>query len=221
MFEIFKSLTFTIAFLYDVVTAKPHFLQRDEISGFPPARRNDFRHPRSAATILDSLAEVDKSVFNDDGSFWSAVPDDYHAGFKTKREAKFPDKLCEIALTVAVEEGEASVATDRTHILRAIAKMPSPTHGPKPEDCDCDAPPTTHEKYDEVSRTLRGRFAASALRRVVETGGETLERYLRALVGARKVHAHTVVYTSNGVRPCSGTNRSRRTSAVARHSRRR
>jgi hypothetical protein len=221
-------LTFTVAFLYDVVTAMPHFLRRDEIG--------ELRHPRSAATILDGLAEVDKSFFNPDGSFQAALSgatfgrgdihqrrdcDGLYAEFKTKREAEFPDKLCEIALTVAVEEGEASVATDRTHILRAIAKMPSPTHGPKPEDCDCDAPPTTHEKYDEVSRALRGRFAASALRRVVETGGEMLERYLRALAGARKVHAHTVVYTSNGVRPCSDTHRSQQTSAIARRSRRR
>ena len=36
-----------------------------------------------------------------------------------------PEPLCELALEVTVEKGEASVVTDRTHILRAIAGLPA------------------------------------------------------------------------------------------------
>ena len=176
-FEIFKSLT-RKDFLYDVVTAEPHFLNRHFC---------DENHPRSAATILDGPAEVDKSCFNSDGSFKEAGYEAGYAHYKTMREAKFPDELCDKALKVIVENGEASVRTDRVHILKCIARLPPPSRGTKPEDWDCEEPPATHSKYDEVSRALRGRFAASALRRAVEAGGERLECYLKALEGAHKV----------------------------------
>ena len=171
-FEIFKSLTFE-KFLYDVVTAKPHFFVKQHC-------------PRSAATILDGLAEVDKSQFNRDGSFNEAMRESCHTLCKTLREAHFPDALCNIALDVAVERGEASVPSDRKHILRTIAGLPAPSHRAN-EPCNCEEPPATHPRYDEVSRALRGRFAASALPRAVEAGGERLGCYLKALEGAHKV----------------------------------
>ena len=192
VFEIFKSLVGHIKFLYDVATANPHFLYTEDPSEGGQARRKagkteKIATPRSAATILDGLAEVDTHYFDICGGLQGAADSGFHLAFKTDREAVFPEELCDRALEVAVESGNASVPSDRKHILRAIVGLSAPSHGAS-EPCNCEEPPVTHSKYNEVSRALQGRFAASVLRRGVEAGGEKLERYLTALEGARRVY---------------------------------
>ena len=201
VFEIFKSLVGHIKFLYDVATANPHFLYTEDPSEGGQARRKagkteKIATPRSAATILDGLAEVDTHYFDICGGLQGAADSGFHLAFKTDREAVFPEELCDRALEVAVESGNASVPSDRKHILRAIVGLSAPSHGAS-EPCNCEEPPVTHSKYNEVSRALQGRFAASVLRRGVEAGGEKLERYLTALEGARRVYvcAHAPAHT--------------------------
>ena len=44
---------------------------------------------------------------------------------------------------------------------------------------------TTHERYDEVNRTLQGRVAADSLKPAIVSGGATLEHVLTALKASK------------------------------------
>ena len=127
--------------------------------------------PKSAVAILDGLAAVDALAFNPDGSIRDSETKQFGAVergiVKAQRENYFPSKLIDLALQVDIEKGEATVQSDRVHILRAIAGLPPPTHDPG-EDCDCCEPPAGHSSYKAVNRELRARLAAPMLAQALQ-----------------------------------------------------
>ena len=68
------------------------------------------------------------------------------------REAAFPLNLANQALTIELQNAEASFADDRVRILNKITSS------------DLDAIPVKdHEKYDSLNPSLRANFAISSL----------------------------------------------------------
>ena len=179
-FEVWISLLANeVGYLYDLVTACPG--ESSSSGGL---------HCHAAVAIMDGTVEADRHKYHWDGSYSEetpgATPDNMgvYTVLKTEREGEFPSAQLEKALAVDVREGDASIPSDRTHILSAMAGLPAPKHSAN-EPCNCAEPPAEHEAFEAVNRSLRGRVAASALRRAVEAGGEMLGRYLEALDGSR------------------------------------
>ena len=78
---------------------------------------------------------------------------------KQQREAKFPFALAQRALAIELQSAQASVASDKTHILNAMIGETDDFNAPLPE---------RHERYDLLNETLRARFAAGSLRAALE-----------------------------------------------------
>ena len=78
---------------------------------------------------------------------------DKDAAAKQEREKLFPFKLAESALSVKLQEADASVAADKKSILNTIVG-----NAPDAE------PPETHEQFDRMNAMLAGRFAVGMLR---------------------------------------------------------
>ena len=76
-------------------------------------------------------------------------------GTKSEREARFPPELQRKGIALQLEGGEASVASDRTHILNSLV-------GRAAADLDRE-PLAAHPNYDKVTSLLRGRIAAAVL----------------------------------------------------------
>uniref|UniRef100_A0A7S1SBY0 EF-hand domain-containing protein n=1 Tax=Alexandrium catenella TaxID=2925 RepID=A0A7S1SBY0_ALECA len=83
-----------------------------------------------------------------------------HSGIKTMRESFFPPALLGKAMGVRLEEGRASVESDRTHILNAVVGA---------EDLDA-APPREHERYAALNKLLCAKMATGALRNAIDAG---------------------------------------------------
>eukprot|EP00927_Polykrikos_kofoidii_P046413 TRINITY_DN40654_c0_g1_i2.p1 TRINITY_DN40654_c0_g1~~TRINITY_DN40654_c0_g1_i2.p1 ORF type:complete len:674 (-),score=83.65 TRINITY_DN40654_c0_g1_i2:69-2090(-) len=79
---------------------------------------------------------------------------------KTLRESKFPVSLATDALSLRLEDAEASHISDKKHILNTIAGS---------TNLDV-APPVQHELYESLNKALRGRFAAAVWRQALEAG---------------------------------------------------
>ena len=89
------------------------------------------------------MAETDRCLFYKDGTLREPLTSRLHTQVKQLREALFPDSLLEAALEVLVQNGQASVESDRTHILNSIMGLPPPTHGAG-DNCNCPAPLAEH-----------------------------------------------------------------------------
>jgi len=83
---------------------------------------------------------------------------------QSKRQRFFP--LCPLAFDISIENARASVEADRRNILQFISRSSSP--------------PATHESYDEINASLRGKFALSTYQVALERGA-ALDRHLEAL----------------------------------------
>jgi len=69
------------------------------------------------------------------------------------REREFPIEMSKMALNIRLQNGKASRESDRRHILNSIVGT------------SLDAqPPEQHPKYDELNRSLWGRYAAATWR---------------------------------------------------------
>eukprot|EP00933_Yihiella_yeosuensis_P032455 TRINITY_DN26046_c0_g1_i1.p1 TRINITY_DN26046_c0_g1~~TRINITY_DN26046_c0_g1_i1.p1 ORF type:complete len:518 (+),score=89.84 TRINITY_DN26046_c0_g1_i1:54-1607(+) len=140
---------------YDMYTACDHLHSFTDKNGRPvgaPCKRK-------AVGITDGFAAVDGG--------W--------ADYKSNRENHFPESLISDALCLKLEHGQASVDSDRVHILNAIVG-----------NADLSSqPPEKHNRYEQLNQMLHGRIAASALKRAVQEGGEMFSRYVKALTGSR------------------------------------
>ena len=88
-----------------------------------------------------------------------APADDDWPPYKRRREAKFPFALAQRALAIELQSAQASVGSDKTHILNAMIGETDDFNAPLPE---------RHERYDLLNETLRARFAAGSLRAALE-----------------------------------------------------
>lgn len=93
----------------------------------------------------------------------------------TNREKHFPPHLITAALKIKVEEADATVGSDKIHILNAII-------GTNPENIN-DKPPETHVKYNELNIELKANFASSypSLKAAWDIGEETWKAMLEAM----------------------------------------
>ncbi len=98
------------------------------------------------------------------------VPAESTAASKAHRQARFPVRLLQAAFRIKVEEGQASVETDRTHILNSLTGMPLDSE-----------PALTHEQYDRINKLLHAHYALGGLPRCVAEGGEALKQCVAAL----------------------------------------
>ena len=148
--------------LYDMVTAVPEqtlTVLRNEYMVVPatavviaggdrPLPADTFRNPTMPTTVvLGRTAEL-----------------------KAHRQARFPVELLQGAFLIKVEDGQASVETDKRHILNSLTGMPLDSE-----------PPRTHEQYDRINKLLHAHYALGGLPRCVAEGGEALEQCLAAL----------------------------------------
>ncbi len=78
--------------------------------------------------------------------------------------------LLQAAFDIKVEDGKATVETDKRHILNWLTGMPLDSE-----------PPLTHAKYDLINKLLHAHYALGGLPRCVDAGGEALEQCLAAL----------------------------------------
>jgi len=96
------------------------------------------------------------------------------ATFKSRREEIFPTQLLDVAVCARLQDGQASVESDRLHILNALCGAPL--------ERDLNDPPAaSHPRYNSVNAILHGRVAAASLRPAVVAGGALLRRILDAL----------------------------------------
>lgn len=122
--------------LYDVVTALEYEDPLEEIT-----------HRAVAITDGQAVGYTDAN-----GSSW-----------QQEHEANFPLHLAENALSIRLQDAQASVELDRRRILNCIAGAADP-----------DAQPCLrHPKYDVINGVLRGRFASAALRNAIDHGRTT------------------------------------------------
>ena len=103
----------------------------------------------------------------------SAVDPESTAARKAHRQARFPVGLLQAAFRIKVEEGQASVETDRWHILNSLTGMPLDSE-----------PPLAHEQYDRINKLLHAHYALGGLPRCYNERGEALEQCLAALRAA-------------------------------------
>ena len=86
-----------------------------------------------------------------------SVPDEqfeqFTAALKAHRQARFPVGLLQAAFGIKVEDGQASVETDKRHILNSLTGMPLDSE-----------PPRTHAQYDRINQLLHARYALGGLR---------------------------------------------------------
>ncbi len=100
-------------------------------------------------------------------------PDPDTAALKAHRQARFPVGLLQAAFDIKVEDGQATVETDKRHILNYLTGMPLHSE-----------PPRTHAQYDRINKLLHTHYALGGLPRCVAEGGEALEQCLAALRAA-------------------------------------
>ena len=169
-------------YTFDVYTAHSEPIERTY---------SDKRHEGGPVGLVDGIAQADlapkqeRTKVGDDA--WA---DSMATTHKTDREKVFPPSLVLAAFRTCVEDGNASVASDQTHILNAICGH-----------ADLNAPRTKGEKhaaFDETNQTLRGRFAGTALRQAVGAGGELLDACLEALREAKGLKSLVVYFGEDG-----------------------
>jgi len=106
----------------------------------------------------------------------------YHSSIginlQVEHEANFPLDLVERALSVRVQDGQASLEKDRRHILNTIAGV---------SDLDSE-PLREHPGYEAINSLLRGCFANAALRNAAEQG--RLANFTFAMRESRRTHVN-------------------------------
>jgi hypothetical protein len=98
------------------------------------------------------------------------VPAEFTAMAKAHRQDRFPVGLLQAAFNIKVEDSQASVETDKRHILNALTGMPLEFE-----------PPRTHAQYDRINQLLHAHYALGGLPRCVDEAGEPLKQCLAAL----------------------------------------
>ncbi len=149
--------------LYDMVTAVPEqtlkkFDDKEEVL------------PSTAVVIAGGDRPLPADKFYPSPTAPTKVDVELTAARKAHRQARFPVGLLQAAFLIKVEDGQASVETDKRHILNALTGMPLDSE-----------PPLTHEQYDRINKLLHAHYALGGLPRCVAEGGEALEQCLAAL----------------------------------------
>lgn len=98
---------------------------------------------------------------------------DHDLGRGQSYEEGFPLGIFEKALTLQVENANATAVIDKVRILNSIA-------GAREEDLDKE-PQAEHEAYLRINRKLRARYALPGLRLAFDTGSELIPTFCRAL----------------------------------------
>jgi Leucine-rich repeat (LRR) protein len=151
--------------LYDMVTAVPE--QTLTVLG-----NEDYEEvvPATAVVIAGGDRPLPADRFSGNPTEPDWVDHGHTAASKAHRQARFPVKLLQAAFGIKVEDGQASVETDRRHILNYLTGMP----------LDAE-PPLTHAQYDRINKLLHAHYALGGLPRCFAEGGEALEQCLAAL----------------------------------------
>ena len=155
--------------LYDMVTAVPE--QTLTVFTTNPYG-TEMVVPSTAVVIAggDRPLPADKFYPNPTAPGSDRVDLEHTAERKAHRQARFPVGLLQAAFLIKVEEGQATVETDKRHILNSLTGMPLDSE-----------PPLTHEQYDRINKLLHTHYALGGLPRCVAEGGEALEQSLAAL----------------------------------------
>lgn len=123
---------------------------------------------RQAVGITDGIAPADEGYLPGGGR---------EARSKVRREEAFPPALFALGLHAKVQDGEASVPSDKVHILNRIIGG----------ERDLNAePPAQHPEYDRINAILQGRVAVSTLAPAIRQGGELLDAALQRLAASRE-----------------------------------
>jgi hypothetical protein len=148
--------------LYDMVTAVPEqtltVFGRTEVV------------PATAVVIAGGDRQLPADTFYPNPTTPTDVDPEETAMYKAHRQARFPVRLLQAAFDIKVEDGQASVETDKRHILNSLTGMPLDSE-----------PPRTHEQYDRINKLLHTHYALGGLPRCVAEGGEALKQCLAAL----------------------------------------
>ena len=150
--------------LYDMVTAVPE--QTLTVYNTPC----QVVVPATAVLIAGGDRPLPADKFNGNPTVPTGVVPESTAARKAHRQARFPVGLLQAAFRIKVEEGQASVETDRRHILNSLTGMPLDSE-----------PHLTHEQYDRINKLLHAHYALGGLPRCFSEGGEALGQCLAAL----------------------------------------
>ena len=110
--------------LYDMVTAVPE-------QTLTLLRDNDTVVPSTAVVIAGGDRPLPADRFARNPTAPNTVDLKSTAARKAHRQARFPVGLLQAAFCIKVEEGQASVETDRRHILNSLAGMPLNSEPPR------------------------------------------------------------------------------------------
>ena len=149
--------------LYDMVTAVPEQTWTALGRGWAVV-------PSTAVVIAGGDRPLPADTFYPNPTVPTRVDPKETAARKAHRQARFPVGLLQAAFGIKVEDGQASVETDKRHILNYLTGMPLDSE-----------PPRTHEQYDRINKLLHAHYALGGLPRCVAEGGEALEQCLAAL----------------------------------------
>ena len=110
--------------------------------------------------VYTSLGSSGRGVGLTDGMAVGDVLNVVAGSTKKTREDKFPLDLAYRSIKTTLEVAQASVESDRVHILNKMANQPN-LNAPPPKACI---------QYELLNGTLRARFAAAALVRAFASG---------------------------------------------------
>jgi hypothetical protein len=134
--------------ILDIVTFCPSKVQSEEL---PEVEDHGLDIGGSVVVISDGVLPVDEDLTQKD-----KVLGHTPASQKALRERDFPLDLMKRGLNISIHRGQASVDSDRVHILNSIAKR------------DLEAEPLMeHPEYQRLNCLLRARFAMAMLFRTV------------------------------------------------------
>ncbi len=154
--------------LYDMVTAVPE--QTLTVWKNSNRQNREEKVPATAVVIAGGDRPLPADRFCDDPTTPFFVDSDSTAARKAHRQARFPVGLLQAAFGIKVEDGQASVETDRRHILNSLTGMPLDSE-----------PPQSHTQYDRINKLLHAHYALGGVPRCVKEGGEALVQCLAAL----------------------------------------
>jgi len=122
------------------------------------------RQNREAVGIISGGSTADDGFTHDNGLRYNI----------SNRESHFPIEVLSNSLKIQVEQAQASIENDRTHILNSISG--------EMENLDIK-PPITHRNYTSLNDAISGRFASSCgvLQAALKNGPELWEAVLAAM----------------------------------------
>lgn len=125
--------------------------------------------------LTDGVVATDKYVTRDDGTpdLDRPIGESTWNGLRTIRQSSFPPEHCNKAMSIHIEQANASMDEDKNRILNSICfhgTNNSPLSGTDEMEVDLNATPLEkHESYDEINNLLRSCFAAAAHKRALES----------------------------------------------------